>query len=145
MAVPGNVLPDAAAEEAFVELQEQLRALDYRFPLGLESAPLVRRLLDDLILTTENYELLRQAKEALERDAVAGDAVNRLRPLQTENARLVRENNEVRGAEVGRLAPRATRPARSCTRSSFTVGTPKTALRSDTSWRLGAWGSRWPR
>jgi hypothetical protein len=90
-----TLLPDPEAEEAFIELQEQLRALDYDFPLEIQSASLARRLLDDLILTTENYELLRQAKEKLERDAKFGQATNKLRPLQAENSRLVRENNEV--------------------------------------------------
>ncbi len=92
----GNLQPDADAEDAFLELREQLNALDYNFPLDIESASLARRLLDDLILTTENYELLRQAKEQLEREAKHGHVANKLRPLQTENARLVRENNEVR-------------------------------------------------
>jgi len=87
--------PNAEAEEAFLELQEQLNALDYNFPIGIESASLARRLLDDLILTTENYELLRQDKERLEKEAKFGHVANKLRPLQTENARLVRENNEV--------------------------------------------------
>lgn len=90
-----SLQPDAEAEDAFLELKEQLNALDYNFPLGIESASLARRLLDDLILTTENYELLRQDKERLEKETKHGHAANKLRPLQTENARLVRENNEV--------------------------------------------------
>ena len=89
----GNVLPDPEAEGAFVELRQQLHALDYRQPLGLETAPLVRRLLDDLLLTTNEYETLRLSKEGVE--GQLSKAVNALRPLETENARLVRENNQV--------------------------------------------------
>ena len=91
---PGHVLPEPTQEAAYVELKQQLHALDYRQTLGLDSAPLVRRLLDDLLLTTNEYETLRLAKEDVERELAA--ALNGRRPLETENARLLRENNEVR-------------------------------------------------
>lgn len=84
---------DASVEHAFVELKRQLEVLDYVEPLGIESAPLVRRLFEDLVLTTENYEVMRQKADGLE--AAASRARERLGPLERENARLVRENNQL--------------------------------------------------
>lgn len=65
-------------------------------PLGIESAPLVRRLLDDYVTTADNLEALR-ADAASSAD---GNAASRAReiPLQADLAKLQRENDRVRGA-----------------------------------------------
>ncbi|XP_068448993.1 centrosomal protein of 135 kDa isoform X2 [Clinocottus analis] len=81
------------AERKYVNLRKRLDQLGYRSPLGIESLPLVEKLFSDLVLTTES---LRQAKLSVgksEKETRNVDAF--LEPYRAENARVVRENNEL--------------------------------------------------
>ncbi|KPP59275.1 hypothetical protein Z043_122817 [Scleropages formosus] len=82
-----------SAERRFLALRKRLDQLGYRESLGTESLALVDRLFSDLVHTTES---LRNAKLSLaktEKESRNVDAV--LGPYRTDNARLVRENNEL--------------------------------------------------
>lgn len=81
------------AEQKYHGLKSQLQALNYLQPLGVESAPLVEKLLEDLVMTTESYRNLerRANKEAQSLNILQGQVL----PLKNENSRLIRENNKL--------------------------------------------------
>ena len=81
------------AESKYHGLKAQLQALNYLQPLGVESAPLVEKLLEDLVMTTESYRNLerRANKEAQSLNILQGQVL----PLKNENSRLIRENNKL--------------------------------------------------
>jgi hypothetical protein len=56
----------------------------------------VQRLLNDVVLTTENFEATRELASRQERLALTLQSEGA--PLRKENSRLIRENNEVRQA-----------------------------------------------
>lgn len=63
-----------------------------------ESARLVSRLLGDLLLTTDGYELLRGRLEAAERSAAA--AADAAAPLRKEHSRLLRQNSHLHAEAI---------------------------------------------
>jgi hypothetical protein len=86
--------PGAAQGAAlFAQTKQELESMDYWDALGPESVPLVRKLLGDVVLTTESHLALHARVEALEQQAAALSA--EAEALRRENARLVRENNEL--------------------------------------------------
>uniref|UniRef100_A0A3B3BWX3 Centrosomal protein 135 n=1 Tax=Oryzias melastigma TaxID=30732 RepID=A0A3B3BWX3_ORYME len=72
---------NSSAERKFVNLRKRLDQLGYRQPLGIESLPLVDKLFAKLTAG-------KTQKESRNVDAL-------LEPYRAENARLVRENNEL--------------------------------------------------
>lgn len=68
---------------------------DLRQPLGIESVPLVESLLSDLVVTSENYESLREAYQQV--DSQNKQLSNVHEPVRRENARLTSENEKVGG------------------------------------------------
>eukprot|EP00117_Sycon_ciliatum_P035723 scpid27034/ scgid4205/ Centrosomal protein of 135 kDa; Centrosomal protein 4 len=82
-----------ATERSFLQLRKRLDQLGYRQPLPIESLPLVERLFDDLVQTTDS---LRKARSELgEKQLVVEEAHDYIEPYQNENARLVTENREL--------------------------------------------------
>nr|XP_015200922.1 PREDICTED: centrosomal protein of 135 kDa [Lepisosteus oculatus] len=81
------------AERKFISLRKRLDQLGYRQPLGIESLPLVEKLFSDLVHTTESLRNAKLSAGKTEKESKNLDAL--LEPYRTENARLVRENNEL--------------------------------------------------
>uniref|UniRef100_A0A3Q3EZ06 Centrosomal protein 135 n=1 Tax=Kryptolebias marmoratus TaxID=37003 RepID=A0A3Q3EZ06_KRYMA len=84
---------NSSAERKFVNLRKRLDQLGYRQPLGIESLPLVEKLFSDLVHTTESLRNAKLSAGKTEKESRNVDAL--LEPHRTENARMVRENNEL--------------------------------------------------
>ena len=84
---------DATAERRFLLLKKKLDSLHYCQPLSLDSAALVERLLGDLVRTTEGFQSLKKANDEIKQEALL--KTNGLLPLQKENVRLTKENNDL--------------------------------------------------
>lgn len=82
-----------AAERKFINLRKRLDQLGYKQPLGIESLPLVEKLFSDLVHTTESLRSAKLSVSKNEKDNKNFDSV--VEPYKAENARLVRENNEL--------------------------------------------------
>lgn len=80
-------------DNEFHRLKKKLEALSYMQPLDPKSAPLVSRLLADLLLATQSNQDL---EVSVEKQATALDVLQaEVSPLRHENGRLVRENNQL--------------------------------------------------
>ncbi|XP_067453663.1 centrosomal protein of 135 kDa isoform X1 [Thunnus thynnus] len=84
---------NSSAERKFVNVRKRLDQLGYRQPLGIESLPLVEKLFSDLVHTTESLRNAKLSAGKIEKESQNFDAL--LEPYRTENARLVRENNDL--------------------------------------------------
>ncbi|XP_040190641.1 centrosomal protein of 135 kDa isoform X2 [Rana temporaria] len=82
-----------AAERKFINLRKRLDQLGYKQPLGIESLPLVEKLFSDLVHTTESLRNAKLSVSKNEKENKNFDSV--VEPYKAENARLVRENNEL--------------------------------------------------
>ncbi|RLN58131.1 hypothetical protein BBJ28_00001338 [Nothophytophthora sp. Chile5] len=78
---------------SYGELQAKLRAMAYNEPVGVESVPLVKRMLADLMAASAAREKTERALEKAQRDALEFSQI--LLPLRKENAQLTRENNSI--------------------------------------------------
>lgn len=82
-----------ATERKFTSLRKRLDQLGYRQSLGIESLPLVEKLFGDLLHTTES---LKNAKLQLgKQKEQKGVWEKHVEPYRNDNARVVRENNEL--------------------------------------------------
>lgn len=77
----------------YAALKKRLDSLRYCEPLGLESAPLVEKLLTDLIKTTEGFQQLK--KQNSELNSKIKSLNESLVPLQNEVSVLMKKNNDL--------------------------------------------------
>ncbi|XP_038136646.1 centrosomal protein of 135 kDa isoform X1 [Cyprinodon tularosa] len=84
---------NSSAERKFVNLRKRLDQLGYRQPLGIESLPLVEKLFSDLLHVTESLRTAKLSAGKTEKESRNVDAL--LEPYRAENARVVRENNDL--------------------------------------------------
>ncbi|XP_054645594.1 centrosomal protein of 135 kDa isoform X2 [Dunckerocampus dactyliophorus] len=83
---------ESSLERKYANLRKRLDQLGYRHPLAIESLPLVEKLFSDLVHTTES---LRNAKLSAGQSEKELNCEVLLEPYRADNARLVRENNEL--------------------------------------------------
>lgn len=80
-------------DRKFTNLRKRLDQLGYRQALGIESVPLVEKLFTDLVHTTES---LKNVKLQLnKRDKERTTFEDNAEPYKSDNAKLVRENNDL--------------------------------------------------
>uniref|UniRef100_H3DJV3 Centrosomal protein 135 n=1 Tax=Tetraodon nigroviridis TaxID=99883 RepID=H3DJV3_TETNG len=81
------------AERRFINLRKRLDQLGYRQPLGIDSLPLVEKLFNDLVHTTESLRNVKLSAGKTEKESRNVDAL--VEPYRLENARITRENNDL--------------------------------------------------
>ncbi|XP_064440589.1 centrosomal protein of 135 kDa isoform X2 [Mirounga angustirostris] len=83
----------AAAERKYINIRKRLDQLGYRQTLTVECLPLVEKLFSDLVHTTESLRKSKLSTVKAEKESANFDFV--LEPYKLENARLIKENNEL--------------------------------------------------
>ncbi|XP_058403104.1 centrosomal protein of 135 kDa isoform X3 [Diceros bicornis minor] len=82
-----------AAERKYINIRKRLDQLGYRQTLTVECLPLVEKLFSDLVHTTESLRKSKLSAVKAEKESANFDFI--LEPYKLENARLIRENNEL--------------------------------------------------
>ncbi|XP_034527662.1 centrosomal protein of 135 kDa isoform X3 [Ailuropoda melanoleuca] len=82
-----------AAERKYINIRKRLDQLGYRQTLTVDCLPLVEKLFSDLVHTTESLRKSKLSTVKAEKESANFDFV--LEPYKLENARLIKENNEL--------------------------------------------------
>ena len=83
----------AASQQAFVNLRKRLDQMGYKQPLGIESLPLVEKLFADLLHTTDSLKKIKLEFSNVPAEKATAEVY--IEPYKSDNAKLVRENNEL--------------------------------------------------
>lgn len=84
---------DPLLQKRYFELRKQLVALNYNSNFGVDAIDVVQQLFTDLISTTDSYTQLQEKESKLSSDL--SHAQVQLFPLRKENAKLMRENQQL--------------------------------------------------
>uniref|UniRef100_A0A8C4PS75 Centrosomal protein 135 n=1 Tax=Equus asinus asinus TaxID=83772 RepID=A0A8C4PS75_EQUAS len=82
-----------AVERKYMNIRRRLDQLGYRQTLTVDCLPLVEKLFSDLVHTTESLRKSKLSALKAEKESANFDFI--LEPYKIENARLIRENNEL--------------------------------------------------
>uniref|UniRef100_A0A3Q2L8Z4 Centrosomal protein 135 n=1 Tax=Equus caballus TaxID=9796 RepID=A0A3Q2L8Z4_HORSE len=82
-----------AVERKYMNIRRRLDQLGYRQTLTVDCLPLVEKLFSDLVHTTESLRKSKLSALKAEKESANFDFI--LEPYKLENARLIRENNEL--------------------------------------------------
>ena len=93
------------SEQKYINLRKRLDQLGYRQTLGIDSLPLIEKLFNDLVHTTESLKKAKldvNNKTATTSDTTlkssnsdASFSTSNIQAYKTDNAKLIKENNEL--------------------------------------------------
>ena len=84
---------ELVAERRFQALKSRLDQLQYTQPLSFDSSPLVERLLNDLLKTSEGFQQIKAENKEYSNQISNFEKI--LDPLKRENNRLIKVNNDL--------------------------------------------------
>jgi chromosome segregation ATPase len=85
-------------EKQYYDLKKTLEAMNYLYPLGMESVPLVKKILDDYMSVCEKFQQLKLLNHKVEEELKSEKDV--YLPLRSENSKLVKENNDLHNENI---------------------------------------------
>jgi centrosomal protein CEP135 len=91
-------------QERYFRVRRELSGLNYEGNFGIDALDIVEQLFHDLISTTESYTHMQEKEQQLSQNLALAQA--QVFPLRKENAKLVRENQQLH-AEVVSLKEEA--------------------------------------
>jgi centrosomal protein CEP135 len=80
-------------QERYFRVRRELAGLNYEGNFGIDALDIVEQLFHDLISTTESYTHMQEKEQQLSQNLALAQA--QVFPLRKENAKLVRENQQL--------------------------------------------------
>jgi centrosomal protein CEP135 len=96
---------DTKLQERYFRVRRELSGLNYSGNFGIDALDIVEQLFQDLVATTDSYSHMQEKEHQLSQNLALAQA--QVFPLRKENAKLIRENQQLH-AEVVTLKEDAT-------------------------------------
>lgn len=96
---------DTKLQDRYFRVRRELAGLNYSGNFGIDALDIVEQLFQDLVSTTESYSHMQEKEQQLSQNLALAQA--QVFPLRKENAKLIRENQQLH-AEVVSLKEEAT-------------------------------------